>query len=101
TSMRLYEQMKHATMGGDYTIFVVMQPLVISTKAWNALSPEQQDLFKRAADATQDRFNAEQDKIKLSTIESFQKAGVDMHEMTEEEYTQWVELAKETAWPTY
>ncbi|MGB7480107.1 MAG: TRAP transporter substrate-binding protein DctP, partial [Burkholderiaceae bacterium] len=37
-SMRLYEQVKYATLGGDYTIFVVFQPLVISTKAWNALT---------------------------------------------------------------
>lgn len=101
TSMRLYEQMTHATLGGDYTIFVVMQPLVISTKAWEKLTPEQQNLFERAAAATQEFFNEEQNQIKIDTIKKFEDAGVEVRQMTADEYDAWVELATNTAWPEF
>lgn len=100
-SMRLYEQVKYATLGGDYTIFVVFQPLVMSTKAWNALTPAQKKIFERAADATQADFNAEQDKLKKEVVAKFKSARVDIHQMTQPEYKQWLDLAKKTAWVDY
>lgn len=100
-SMRLYEQVKYATLGGDYTMFVVFQPLVISTKAWNALTPAQKKIFERAADATQADFNAEQDKLKAEVVAKFKSAKVDVHQMTQVEHKQWVDLAKKTAWVDY
>lgn len=100
-SMRLYEQVKYATLGGDYTIFVVFQPLVISTKAWNKLTPDQKKIFEQAADATQASFNAEQDQIKTDVVAKFKAAKVDVHQMTQAEYKQWLGLAKKTAWTEY
>jgi len=100
-SMRLYEQVKYATLGGDYTIFVVFQPLVMSTKAWNALTPEQQKIFEAAADATLPDFNAEQEKIKTAVVAKFKAANVDVRQMSQAEHEQWLELAKKTAWPDY
>ncbi|MEO7254145.1 MAG: TRAP transporter substrate-binding protein DctP [Casimicrobium sp.] len=100
-SMRLYEQVKYATLGGDYTIFVVFQPLVMSTKAWNALTPAQKKIFEAAADATQADFNAEQEKLKADVVSKFKAAKVDVHQMTQAEYKQWLDLAKKTAWPDY
>jgi TRAP-type C4-dicarboxylate transport system substrate-binding protein len=100
-SMRLYEQVKYATLGGDYTVFVVFQPLVMSTKAWNALTPAQKKVFEAAADATQASFNAEQEKIKGEVVAKFKAAKVDVHQMTQPEYRQWLDLAKKTAWPDF
>lgn len=100
-SMRLYEQVKYATLGGDYTMFVVFQPLVISTKVWNALTPAQKKTFEQAADATQTKFNAEQAKLKVDVVAKFKAAKVDVHQMTKDEYQQWVALSKKTAWPEY
>lgn len=100
-SMRLYEQVKYATLGGDYTVFVVMQPLVVSTKVWNALTPAQKKIFEQAAAATQDNFNAEQDKVKAEVVAKFKAAKVDVRQMTQAEYKEWLELAKKTAWPEY
>jgi TRAP-type C4-dicarboxylate transport system substrate-binding protein len=100
-SMRLYEQVKYATLGGDYTVFVVFQPLVISTKAWNALTPAQKKVFEAAADATQASFNAEQEKIKGEVVAKFKAAKVDVRQMTQAEYRQWLDLAKKTAWPEF
>lgn len=100
-SMRLYEQVKYATLGGDYTIFVVFQPLVISTRAWNKLTPEQKEIFEKAAAATQANFNAEQEKIKKEVVDKFTAAKVEVRQMTKEEYASWLELSKKTAWVEY
>ncbi|MDN5843563.1 MAG: TRAP transporter substrate-binding protein DctP [Alcaligenaceae bacterium] len=100
-SMRLYEQTKYATLGGDYTIFVVFQPLVISTKAWDALSDEQKKIFEKAADATLPSFNKEQARIKDEAVEKFKAAGVQVHAMSKDDYTAWLNLAHKTAWPEY
>lgn len=100
-SMRLYEQTKYATLGGDYTMFVVFQPLVISTKTWDRLSDKQKQIFERAADATLPSFNAEQARVNVEVVKKFQAAGVKVHEMTQDEYKAWVALAKKTAWPEY
>ncbi|PZP54675.1 MAG: ABC transporter substrate-binding protein, partial [Azospira oryzae] len=49
-SMRLYEQTKHATVGGEYNLWMLMQPLLMSKKAWDALTPAQKKAFQEAAD---------------------------------------------------
>ncbi|AUL46958.1 hypothetical protein BBB39_08245 [Bordetella trematum] len=100
-SMRLYEQTKYATIGGDYTIFVVFQPLAISMRVWNKLTPQQQKTLEQAAASTQQAFNAEQIKVKQETLAAFGKAGARIHTMTQPEFDQWLTLAKRTAWPEY
>ncbi|TAL82519.1 MAG: ABC transporter substrate-binding protein [Candidimonas sp.] len=100
-SMRLYEQTKYATLGGKYTMFIVFEPLIISTKTWNKLTPKQKKIFNAAADATQASFNAEQEKIKAEVVRKFEAAHVKVHAMTQAEDQSWIALAKKTAWPEY
>lgn len=100
-SMRLYEQVKYATLGGDYTTFVVFQPLVVSTKVWDALTPAQQAIFTEAAQATQGEFDKAQYALREQVVERFRKAGVDVRAMSAQEYDAWLALAKETAWPAF
>jgi TRAP-type C4-dicarboxylate transport system substrate-binding protein len=100
-SMRLYEQTKYATLGGDYTIFLVMQPLLISNAAWKKLSPVQQQIFRDAALKSESFFTNEQIKLNGEVAEVFKKAGVQVRQMTKAEYDKWIELAKRTAWPQF
>jgi TRAP-type C4-dicarboxylate transport system substrate-binding protein len=100
-SMRIYEQTKYATLGGKYTMFIVFEPLVISTKAWNKLTPAQKKVFNDAADATQASFNADQEKIKAEVVQKFEAAHVKVQAMTEADNNSWIALAKKTAWPEY
>jgi len=100
-SMRLYEQTKYATLGGDYTIFVVFQPLLISMKAWNKLTPAQQQVLERAAASTQEKFNAAQAKVKQETLAAFTKAGAQIHTMSKPEFDQWLALSRRVSWPEF
>jgi len=100
-SMRLYEQTKHATLGGDYTIFMVLQPLVISKTAWDSLSDEQKADFEAAAEVSNEFFHEEQKKAAASTIKVFEDAGAEVRQMTAEEHAEWVALAQETSWAEF
>ncbi len=97
-SMRLYEQTEYATLGGDYTIFVLLQPLVVSMQTWNNLTPKQKKIFQQAADNTNAPFLKEQLLVKKKAVDKFRSAGVEVREMQEDEYNEWLELAKKTAW---
>ena len=59
-SMRIYEQTKFATVGGDYTLWWLLQPLVMSKAAWDKLTPAQRKIFEEAADKSDDFFAAGQ-----------------------------------------
>ncbi len=100
-SMRLYEQLKFATIGGDYTIFMVMQPLIIAKKAWDKLTPAQQKIFEEAAAKSEVFFNAEQDKVEKKVVEVFKGAGAQVRQMSKAEFEQWLALAKRTAWKDF
>jgi TRAP-type C4-dicarboxylate transport system substrate-binding protein len=76
--------------------------LCISTKTWNRLTPEQQEVFLEVAEWMHQNwiyknFRGLVDKL----IEAYTEAEVDIHYMTEAEFNQWLEFAKQTAWKEY
>lgn len=100
-SMRLYEQSKFATIGGDYTIFVLLQPIIMSKKAWDKLTPAQKKIFDDAALKTDQAFNSKQDEVAKTAAAKFKQAGVQVHQMTKPEFEEWAALAKRTAWKNF
>jgi len=100
-SMRIYEQTKHATVGGPYTLWMLLQPLVMAKSAWDKLTPEQQKIFQEAADKSDAFFNDLQEDATKKMKEAFEKAGAQVRQLSKEEYDAWLELAKKTAWAEY
>ncbi|UCE32755.1 MAG: TRAP transporter substrate-binding protein DctP [Burkholderiales bacterium] len=100
-SMRLYEQTRHATVGGDYTLWMLLQPLVMSKQHWDALTPEQKKIFEDAAAKSDEFFLGLQREAtdKMATV--FTKAGAQVRQLKQDEYDGWVALAKKTSWPAY
>ncbi len=100
-SMRLYEQTRHATIGGPNTLWMLLQPLVISTQAWSRLTNAQQRAFDEAADVADNWFAAEQKDAAAKAVEAFERAGNQVRGLSDAEYAQWVELARRTAWAEF
>jgi TRAP-type C4-dicarboxylate transport system substrate-binding protein len=100
-SMRLYEHSKFATIGGDYTPYVLLQPLMISKKIWDNLSPAQKKIFEDAAEKTDKTFNSEQSEVAKKTAAKFKEAGAQIHQMTKPEFEEWLALAKRTSWKEF
>lgn len=100
-SMRLYEQTKFATAGGDYTLWWLLQPLVISKAAWDKLTPAQKKAFEEAADKSNEFFAQSQREAVKNMVDTFTKNNNKVRAMTKPEFDAWVDLAKKTAWIEY
>jgi TRAP-type C4-dicarboxylate transport system substrate-binding protein len=100
-SMRLYEQTKMATLPGKYSLWMLLQPLVMSKQHWDKLTPAQQKIFEEAA-VKSDAFFLKLQREAVGDMEAaYKKAGAKVREMTQAEYEQWVALAKDTAWKEF
>jgi TRAP-type transport system periplasmic protein len=99
-SMKIFEQTKHALLGGD-SLFVSLQPLIISTKVWDELSDPEKLAFEDAALAAETAFNRTQIEAERSVVDTFTKAGAKVRQMTNDEYEGWLYVANDTSWRTY
>jgi TRAP-type C4-dicarboxylate transport system substrate-binding protein len=100
-SMRIYEQTKFATVGGDYTLWWLLQPLVMSKAAWDKLTPAQKKIFEEAADKSDEFFAAGQREAVKKMVDVYTKAGAKVRALTKPEFDAWIDLAKKTAWPEF
>ncbi|HEY8141440.1 MAG TPA: TRAP transporter substrate-binding protein DctP [Kofleriaceae bacterium] len=100
-SMRIYEQTKFATVGGDYTLWWLMQPLVMSKAAWDKLTPAQQKIFEEAADVSNQWFAKSQSEAVDRMIEAYKKAGAQTAPLSKQDFDAWIALAKKTSWPEF
>jgi TRAP-type transport system periplasmic protein len=100
-SLRLYEQTRHATAGGEYNLWMLLQPLLMSKQHWDKLTPQQQKIFEEAALKSDDFFLGLQREATDKMIEAYQKAGAAVRQMTKAEFDEWVALAGKTAWPEF
>jgi TRAP-type transport system periplasmic protein len=100
-SMRIYEQTKFATIGGDYTLWWLLQPLVMSKAAWDKLTPAQRKIFEEAADKSDEFFAGTQREAVQHMIDAYKKAGAQVKPLTKAEFEAWIDLAKKTSWPEF
>jgi TRAP-type transport system periplasmic protein len=100
-SMRLYEQTKFATVPSKYSLWMLLQPLVMSKQHWDKLTPAQKKIFDEAAAKSDAFFLGLQKEAVDKMEEAYKKAGAKIHEMTQSEYDQWVALAKDTSWKEF
>lgn len=100
-SMRIYEQTKYATVGGNYTLWWLLQPLVMSKAAWDKLTPEQKKIFQEAADKSDAWFKDAQAQAVTNMEAVYKKAGAEVKALTKPEFDAWIDLAKKTAWPEF
>lgn len=101
-SYRLYEQLKFMNAPKDYSIWYMAEPLIMSMKSWNRLTPAQKKVFDEVAEEMErDWVIPNFAKDGQALIEEFTKAGVQMHYMTADEFKQWAELARKTAWKEF
>ena len=101
-SFRLYEVLKYINVPRDYAIWYMAENIIMSNKAWDRLTPEQQKVFQEECEWMHTHWvwqNAKPEVDRL--IDAYTKAGVEIHYMTKTEFDQWLEFAKKTAWKEY
>ncbi|MCV2869604.1 TRAP transporter substrate-binding protein DctP [Defluviimonas sp. WL0002] len=100
-SYRLYEQLKCYTPAGDTALWFMYQPLLMNKSTFDGLNAEQQAALMSAAEKAE-AFYLEQAKLGDDVArQAFANAGVEIAEMSPEDFEAWRKLASETAYPAF
>lgn len=96
-SYRIYEQVACYTPAGDVALWFMYQPLLMNKSAFEALTPEQQDALLAASAKAEAFYLEEAKKQDAASTEVFRENGVEIAEMSPEDFEAWLAIAKETS----
>ena len=98
-SFRLYEQVKCYTPAtSDVALWFMYQPLLMNKSVYEGLDEKQRAALDAAAAKAQAYYLEEAKKEDAASVEVFQKAGVEVKNMTPEEFNEWRDLAKKSSY---
>lgn len=100
-SYRLFEQVKCLTAPGENALWFMYEPVLVSKRVFDRLTPEQQKAILAAGEKAEAYFNTEVRKGDQQMIDVFKKAGVEVVEMSKADYDAWLKIAKETAYKDF
>ncbi|WP_246270816.1 TRAP transporter substrate-binding protein DctP [Hongsoonwoonella zoysiae] len=100
-SYRLYEQATCLTAPGENALWFMYEPILISKRTWDGLSKEQQDALMAAGQVAEEYFVGEAKKLDQTLVDTYKKAGVEVVEMSPDDYQAWLGIAKETSYKNF
>lgn len=100
-SFRLYELAKCYTPAADVALWFMYQPVIINKTTFEELTPEQQAALEAASAKAEAYYAEEAAKEDAASIEVFEKAGVEIAKMTQEDFDAWKALAQESSYKIF
>jgi TRAP-type transport system periplasmic protein len=100
-SYRIYEQVKCLTAPGDYALWFMYEPILMSQESFDALSDEQQQALMEAGQAAEDYFVEQAKQLDQTMVDTFKEAGVEVVTMTAEQAAKWRDIAQETSYAEF
>ena len=100
-SYRLYEQVKCLTAPGENALWFMYEPILMSKQVYDGLTKEQQTAILAAAEKAEVYFSEEIKKGDQIMVDTFKKAGVEVVEMSKEDYDAWLAIAKESSYKNF
>ncbi|MFN3209772.1 MAG: TRAP transporter substrate-binding protein DctP [Roseovarius sp.] len=100
-SYRIYEQVSCFTPAGDYALWFMYQPLLMNKSKFESLSEEQQTALMEAAEKAEAFYLEEAKSQDGNARQVFADNGVEIAEMTQEQFDAWRQIAQETAYKAF
>ncbi len=100
-SYRIYEQVSCYTPAGDVALWFMYQPLLMNKSTFDGLTEDQQNSLRAAAEKAQAYYLEEAKKQDAASAEVFAEAGVEIAEMSSEDFEAWRKLAMETSYKKF
>nr|WP_244303554.1 TRAP transporter substrate-binding protein DctP [Roseibium sediminis] len=100
-SYRIFEQTTCLTKPGANALWFMYEPILMSKRSWDKLNKEQQDALMAASKIAEDYFSGEAAGLDDKMVDAFQKAGVEVVEMSADNYNAWLAIAKETSYKNF
>ncbi|MEM1362781.1 MAG: TRAP transporter substrate-binding protein DctP [Pseudomonadota bacterium] len=100
-SYRIYEQVSCYTPAGDVALWFMYQPLLMNKSTFDGLTEDQQAALLSGAEKAQAYYLEEAKKQDANSVEVFREAGVEIAEMSPEDFEAWRQIAKETSYSSF
>ncbi len=100
-SYRIYEQVACYTPAGEVALWFMYQPLLMNKSTFEGLTEAQQTALLAAAEKAEAFYLEEAKKEDAASIDVFREAGVEIAEMSPEDFEAWRAVAKETSYKAF
>ncbi|NIZ12776.1 TRAP transporter substrate-binding protein DctP [Phaeobacter sp. HF9A] len=100
-SYRIYEQVSCYTPAGEVALWFMYQPLLMNKSTFEGLTEAQQAALMAASEKAQAFYLEEAKKQDAASAKVFADAGVELAEMTAEDFAAWRALAMETSYKQF
>ncbi len=100
-SFKLYEQVKCATPPGQYGLWFMYEPILMSKKSFNALNDKQKAALLAAGKKSEEYMFGEVAKLDKAMEDTYKAKGVELSYLTEKDYNAWLAIAKETSFKDF
>ena len=100
-SYRIYEQVKCLTAPGDYALWFMYEPILMSKKSWDKLNSAQQDALMAAGKVAEEYMTEKAAGLDTKMVDAYKKAGVEVVTMTGEQAAAWKAIAQETSYKIF
>jgi len=100
-SYRIYEQVKCYTPAGDVALWFMYQPMLMNKSKFDGLNDKQKAALTAAAAKAEAYYLEEAKKQDAASADVFKKAGVEIANMTPEDFKAWQAIAKETSYKKF
>lgn len=77
------------------------EPVLISERSWNNLNEEQQAALAAAGQKAQAYFAEEAAGLDQKMVDVFSENGVEVVNMTQEDYQAWLDIAQKSSYKTF
>lgn len=100
-SYRIYEQAKCYTPAGDVALWFMYQPLLMNKSTFEGLTEAQQAAILAGAEKAEAFYLEEAKKQDAASVDVYRGAGVEIAEMTPEDFAAWRAIAQETSYKKF
>lgn len=100
-SYRIYEQVTCLTAPGANALWMMYEPILMSKRSWDRLNAKQKEALMAAGKKAEQYFVGEAKKLDQIMIDRFKEAGVQVVEMSADDYKAWLDIAKQTAYKNF
>jgi TRAP-type transport system periplasmic protein len=100
-SYRLYEQVDCLTPPGEFALWFMYEPILMSKDSFEGLTPEQQQALLDAGQKAEDFFFEAAQGLDQELVATFEKAGVQVTAMDQEQFDAWLDLARSSSYEIF
>jgi TRAP-type C4-dicarboxylate transport system substrate-binding protein len=97
-SFRLYEQAKCLTVPGKNALWMMYEPVLMSKKSFDRLSPKQQAVLVQAGKNAQKYYEGKAEEVDDKTIKAYRDHNVEVKSLSDDEYNAWIDVARKSSY---